>query len=1018
MQLPANLQTGRVEGFFALEILDGPDFDDEPEVIPAEGDVLFTANIPYWPAGAAEMIIVKTEKVVPLVNGWITIPGTNPPPGMNPGVRLFATDDPDYGVVNWQWTATPRLRSSTGVKLLDAVPPIKFNLPTGETINLARVAEAPLTVPAGIVQSESNAAAAASAAQRAVAEVDRLGHLIETAGINSGGGLNISGLLLADPDDVPKISYSPIEVWGGAPTIPGSAGWYREKRIGGEERAPGESQYDSGALDIEGSSYFSYPGTPGAANWSNNPGRVIITELKPGGDAQWAYWLFNLEFVTSSPEVEIFVNASVTNGKLGTILVNGKRISERNIQHTMRSGEGYGVKLTFPSSKERTIRINALNSGNGRWGGVAVQPGFDVKKSTYRPNRRFAVIGDSFVNGTDEVSSTETFVWRLASLMGADELLQVGIGGTGFHNAQNSSTFINRVPAVLEYAPDVLLVAGGRNDPPAGLQAAVEEFLRQVTSIKEVYLITTASDRGQPAVNDALKAAAEAAGVPFIRGDVDFHPREDAVHLTYEAHQAFADELFVKMLSDRPAPEKLDDALLAGHVLSGTATQEAIVSLAGREVATKPLPSRPAKPLVVFSFDDGWLRDMTVVKPVLDEKGIKASFAIVSSYVGSSATQRLNWDQVHQLEAEGHEIMNHSHSHIRLNVTDASVLEREIVASQAEFLAQGFRPKGFVWPFTVASPEAIRLTRQMGYTFGLGGTGSFTQPLGTYNIGRYSLTGSSTIADLKARVDKAKQNNELLIFLTHATTEELNEVGVENLRQIIDYVKSEGIDIVTASEAFSQVGNLVDTEETVIDGSGRLHSPGVETAEPEPEWGRTIWGGGGTVTAATPPSGFQMGAVTLHTVSVTANKDWPETSSGSIRTERLNATSENYTVQFFTSATGKTYVRRGANAEAWQKWVLPVEIPAIPAQTVFLVDAGSPTYLNEPASSYSRGKTLQRVISPGAVSPSGGAGIVETTRMGAGYCFQEFVAHTFGTIWRRSVDGEDQWLPWKQMTLA
>lgn len=568
MQLPANLQTGRVEGFFALEILDGPDFDDEPEVIPAEGDVLFTANIPYWPAGAAEMIIVKTEKVVPLVNGWITIPGSTPPSGMNPGVRLFATDDPDYGVVNWQWTATPRLRSSTGVKLLDAVPPIKFNLPAGETINLARVAETPLTVPAGIVQSESNAAAAASAAQRAAAEVERLGHLIETEGINSGGGLNISGLLLADPEDIPEFSYSPIEVWGGTPTIPGSEGWYREKRVGQAEVAPGANQA-SGPLDMTGSSFFSYPGVPNAIDWSNNPGRVIITELKPGGDAQWAHWLFNLEFVTSSPEVELFVNAAVTNGKLGTILVNGKRISERSIRHTMISGAGYGIKMTFPSAKERTIRINALNSGTGRWGGVAVQPGFDVKKSAYRPNRRFAVIGDSYVNGTNEVSATETFIWRLANLMGADELLQVGIGGTGFHNTKNNSTFIHRVPAVLDYAPDVLFVAGGRNDPPAGLQAAVEEFLQQVTSIKEVYLISTASDRGQAAVNDALKAGAEAAGRTFVRGDVDFYPTEDTVHLTYESHQAFADELFVKMLStERDGTKSIERAIGASGTLA------------------------------------------------------------------------------------------------------------------------------------------------------------------------------------------------------------------------------------------------------------------------------------------------------------------------------------------------------------------------------------------------------------------------------------------------------------------
>lgn len=552
MQLPSTLDTGKVEAFFALEILDGPDPDEEPEVIPAEGDVLFTANIPYWPAGAAKMIIVKTEKVVPLVNGFLCQnPAADGSEGPNPGVRMFATDDADYGVKDWMWTATPRLRTSTGQKILDAVPPIQFNLPAGETIDLARVANTPLTVPVGIVQSESNAAAAAAAAERAVAEVAELRAIVEAMGEVPAESYVYPSLLLTEPEDTPVITFAPIEVWGGVPTIPGSAGWYREKRVGQAEVAPGANQA-SGDLDMTGSTFFSYPGVPKAIDWSNNPGRVIITELKPGGDAQFAYWLFNLEFVTSSPQVEIFINSSTANGKFGSISVNGKPIAKRNVRHNQPAGIGMGAKLTFPSAKERTIRITGLNSGNGRWGGVAVAPGYDVKKSVFRPARKFATIGDSFVNGTNEVASTETFIWRLAGLMGADELLQVGIGGTGFHNTQNNSTFINRVPAVLDYKPDVLIIAGGRNDPPANLQAAVETFLDAVSSVKEVYLVTTASDSGQAAVNDAMRAGAEAKGVPFIRANVDRYPREDAVHLSFEGHEGFADELFLKIASFKP----------------------------------------------------------------------------------------------------------------------------------------------------------------------------------------------------------------------------------------------------------------------------------------------------------------------------------------------------------------------------------------------------------------------------------------------------------------------------------
>lgn len=1019
MLLPSNLQTGRVEARFVLEILDGPDPDDEPEVIPAEGVVAFTANIPYWPAGAAEMIIVKTEKVVPLIDGWVTLPDSPPPgPGENPGFKLFATDDPDYGAVDWKWTATPRLRNSAGVKLLDAVPPIEFQVPSGGTVDLARVAKAPSTPPVGIVQSESNAAAAASfardaaqSAERAIAVAAALHDRADQGEFkgDTGPGYTIPSLQLTAKDDTPIVTFAPIDIWSGPPTIPGSAGWFREKRVDAGERAPGEQQGDGKPLDIDGSSYFRYPTLLAASDWANNSGRIAISNIKPGGDAQYAYELFNLEFVTNSDVVEIMVNVGTTKGSIGTVLVDGKRISERDIRHNMTMGDGAGIKFTFPTAKQRTIRIYGLNSGSGRFGGVAVGAGYTITKPTVRPARKFAFIGDSFVNGTDAVAITETFVWRLADLMGADEVLQMGVGGTGFGAGDAATRFDKRVAAVLAYNPDVIVFAGGRNDSAgAALQKAVSDTLALTGRDKEVYLISTASDASQSAVNDALAAGAKERGVPFIRADVDAFPREDAVHLTHAGHQLFADELFSKIVSFKPLPE-LDDAIVAGQVQAGAKTQNAIIASLGAEISTKPLPARPAKPLVVFSFDDGWIRDMTVVKPILDEKGIKASFAIVSSYVGSSPTKRLNWQQVRQLENEGHEIMNHSFSHPRINGTDIATLEQQINESQDIFVANGFRPTGFVWPFAVASVEAKRLARSR-FKYALGGAGSRTQPLGTFDISRESLNGATSLDSLKSKVDQAKANNQLLIFLTHAEETELNDVGIENLRQTIDYVKASGIEIVTANDAFNQVGNLLDTETTIIDGAGKLHAPAAAEA-----WGRIVWGGGG-ISSTLPPSSFVGGGITYNTISAASNKDWPEASSGNVITQRLNTTAESYTLQTFFSATNKMYLRRGADLNTWQAWTLPAAPAA--AQTLFLIDAGLATYLNEPASSYARGKTLQRVISPGAISPSGGAGIVETTRMAAGYCYQEFVAHTFGTIWRRSVDSADAWLPWKQMTLV
>lgn len=166
MQLPSNLQTGLVEARFVLEILDGPDPDREPEIIPAEGEVVLTASVEYWPAGAAEMVIIRTEKVAPLRDGFMCTPLADGSPG-DVGVRLFATDDPDYGVTGWTWTATPWLKTADGTKLPDRVKPIEFSVPTNGKVDLSRILKAPNTPTVGIVQSEAAAAAAASAAASA-----------------------------------------------------------------------------------------------------------------------------------------------------------------------------------------------------------------------------------------------------------------------------------------------------------------------------------------------------------------------------------------------------------------------------------------------------------------------------------------------------------------------------------------------------------------------------------------------------------------------------------------------------------------------------------------------------------------------------------------------------------------------------------------------------------------------------------------------------------------------------------
>lgn len=373
---------------------------------------------------------------------------------------------------------------------------------------------------------------------------------------------------IAPASDVPTITYA-SRAAGAAPGIAGSAGWLREKRIGAAETAPGSTQSSTASLDISGSTRFRYSGVPAAPAHTANPSQYVETDYKPGGSSQSARWLFNLEFILENTnQVEIRLNAPSANPSLGMVVVNGRRIQETAVIATATAGSGYSATLTFPSAARRHIRIYGLNGNLGRFGGVAVPAGGIVTKPTNVVGRRIAIIGDSFTNGANGVRATETFAWDLARKMHGDEVIQAGIGGTGFVNIINSeavSAYSGRVPDVLAMNPHVIIFVGGRNDGNmAGLGAAVEAILDATASVPERWVVS--QDLSAPG-NTAIQSATSAKGVGFV--DMSDHMSQieisnDGVHPTFLGHRQFANLVFERMDNSPPVATTRGRVVWAG----------------------------------------------------------------------------------------------------------------------------------------------------------------------------------------------------------------------------------------------------------------------------------------------------------------------------------------------------------------------------------------------------------------------------------------------------------------------
>lgn len=183
--LSSSVSTGRVVGRFAVGVVDGEDEGDEPDLIPAKGTITFTASIPYMPNGSADpdpVTILKTSIVTVLDDeGYLCTPNpANPGVAGKRGVRLFATDDEDAGVVGWTWNATPRFVDKNGSVLANTVPTFSFALPSGSEVDLTRVVKIPSSTGIGKEQAEAMAGVAAAAAERAAQDAATAMEAIDT----------------------------------------------------------------------------------------------------------------------------------------------------------------------------------------------------------------------------------------------------------------------------------------------------------------------------------------------------------------------------------------------------------------------------------------------------------------------------------------------------------------------------------------------------------------------------------------------------------------------------------------------------------------------------------------------------------------------------------------------------------------------------------------------------------------------------------------------------------------------
>lgn len=188
------------------------------------------------------------------------------------------------------------------------------------------------------------------------------------------------------------------------------------------------------------------------------------------------------------------------------------------------------------------------------------------------------------------------------------------------------------------------------------------------------------------------------------------------------------------------------------------------------------------KKRIALTFDDGPSKtNTTALLEVLKEYGIRATFFVI----GENAKK--DPDRIRSIYDAGHEIGNHSYSHVYISKVSNDTLVNEIRKTEdILFEITGEKPTVFRPPGGFYNDASLAVLEKMGYRC----------VLWSVDTRDWSMPRSDSVASL---VEEAASNGDIILF---HDLEDKRLPTVTALKRILPKLVEEGYEFVTVSELF------------------------------------------------------------------------------------------------------------------------------------------------------------------------------------------------------------------------
>lgn len=318
----------------------------------------------------------------------------------------------------------------------------------------------------------------------------------------------------------------------------------------------------------------------------------------------------------------------------------------------------------------------------------------------------------------------------------------------------------------------------------------------------------------------------------------------------------------------------------------------------------KNFQTKAKKTICSIIFDDGWIWDYTMVLPYFKEKGIVGNTAVFTNAIGG--TNYCTSGFLKTLQKEGWSILSHTKQHFVLPDYGYDIVDYNCRESKKDLEALGLKCDYIVYPTNKYDLKTLEIVRKYykgafakSYPTDDSKNMYNTTPFNQYAM--YRIHAETPLAQLKPVIDEAIANNGYIVLMGHSMYYGDKERYPDaeavfgRLKENIQYLIDQGVEIMNVDNAMDLFGNLVTIGDEQI--SGKYTFVSKDGSIKSSDLMHSVINGLGK-NNNTPVAEYPKNTVSTLNFSSSSNSGFPLNNAGTLLTYRLNSGFSNDELSF------------------------------------------------------------------------------------------------------------------------